>query len=112
MESVKLFVLSDKNWYAVELPVNSPNDANFPKIIRTFEFLVKDIGKMEDYHKNPFESEISEEETRRRLNKYYYCHTGSPIAALFLMRHTAEMYKRMESFVEIVNISFQKGIFL
>lgn len=112
MNNAKLFILSDNNGYAVELPINGLNDANFSKIIRTFEFLVKDIGQLEDYHKNPFESGISQDEAMKLLGKYYHCPEGHPIAALFFVRHTDEMYQRMESFVEIVNISFQKGIFL
>lgn len=110
MDSAELFVLRDHNGYAIELPISGPNDPNFAKVIRTFEYMVKDIGKLGDYHKNPFDYSSSEEEFGRYFNKYY--RPGRKVAALFYVRHTDEMYKTMEAFVQVVNICFQKEIFL
>ena len=111
MDCTKLYVLRDHSGYAIELPLSGLNDPNFTKVIKTFEFLVEEVGNLNAYHINPWNHADSKEDLVHYFNKFY-SYSSNKVSALFFTQHTEEMYQRMEAFVEIVNISFQKGIFL
>lgn len=108
MDPVQLFRTDDG--FAVKLPVGF-NDSDFAKVFRTFEYLVSEMSQMSQYHRNPAEIGISDSEKRERFSKYLGSHDGK-IVAYFLAPVTGENFQRMKTFVEIVNISFQRGIFI
>ncbi len=108
MDPVQLFRTDDG--FAVKLPVGL-NDPDVAKVFRTFEYLVSEMSQMSQYHRNPTESGISDSEKEYRFSKYLGNHDGK-IVAYFFAPVTSENFQRMKTFVEIVNISFQRGIFI
>jgi len=110
VDSVQLF--RTESGFAVKLPVGI-NDPDFPRVFRTFEYLVSEMSQMSEYHLNPRESGISSSEQKRRLGKYYGVdRDDGKLEAYFYATVNNDNFQRMKTFVEIVNISFQKGIFL
>ena len=108
MDPVQLFRVDDG--FAVKLPVGF-NDSDLGKVLRTFEYLVSEMSQMAQYHRNPAESGISDSEKQYRFSKYFGSHDGK-IVAYFRAPLTNENFQRMKTFVEIVNISFQREIFI
>lgn len=114
MKEIQLFVLPDYDGYAVELPVTLHQLTACPdlrKVVRTFEYIAEEFCALESYHRNPFA--CSEQTERQRLlDRYYDFRPDGTLVALFRVRHSQEMHRRMTHLVQIANLSFDKGLFL
>jgi len=110
MRNIQLFTLENQEGYAVELPVNRGlQDPQIGPILWNFERMV-DMAGLREFHKNPGDESLSEQEQISILNNYYYHNEAADMfLALFRVRESDAMYARMEKFTQAVEAAFRKN---
>lgn len=109
MKNVQLYTLGNQEGYAVELPVrNGLQDPQIGPVLWNFERMV-DMAGLREFHKNPGDERLSEQQQMHILNEYYYHNEEADIfLALFRVRESDAMYARMEKFTQVVESAFRK----
>lgn len=109
MRDIQLFCLENQEGYAVNLPTtNGPEDPQIGPILWNFEQMV-DMAGLRDFHKNPNDDSLSEQEQISVLNKYYYYNEDADMfLALFHVRESDAMYARMTKFTQALEAAFRK----